>query len=253
MPVPAIPAIEADLIEVFSSLQGEGMLVGCRQIFLRFAGCNLDCAYCDTPFEPEEVCRVEIRPGSGNFDLWTNPVSLQRLLPLLEQWHAACPGAHHSISLTGGEPLLQGEVLQQWAPALKSIYPLFLETNGTLPEALEPLLAHLDWISMDIKLASVTGVPTPWERHATFLALATRVNCQVKVVVGEATTTDEIADVARMLRDCAPAVPLILQPVTLPDATMLSPTRLLEFQECAARIHPLVRVIPQTHRFLQLL
>lgn len=255
MPVPATPATEVDLelIEVFSSLQGEGMLVGCRQIFLRLAGCNLDCAYCDTPFQPAESCRVEIHPGSGKFELWPNPVSLQRLLSQLEQWRSACPGAHHSISLTGGEPLLQGEALRQWAPALKKLFPLFLETNGTLPEALEPLLSHLAWVSMDIKLASVTGVPTPWESHKEFLELAVRVNCQVKTVVGDATDTDEIAAVAHLLCDCAPDVPLILQPMTSPDASILSPLRLLELQECAARIHPFVRVIPQTHRFLQLL
>ena len=253
MPAPAIPEIRADLIEIFSSLQGEGMLVGCRQIFLRLAGCNLDCAYCDTPYQSTEVCRVESSPGSGHFDLWPNPVGLDALLPLLERWHSSFPGAHHSLSLTGGEPLLQRQVLQQWTPALKKLYPLFLETNGTLPEALEPILDDLAWVSMDIKLASVTGVPTPWDTHAKFLKLASRVNCQVKVVIGDATTLHEIETVARLLHDGAPAVPLILQPVTLQPAALLSPLRLLELQGCAARIHPLVRVIPQTHRFMQLL
>lgn len=253
MPMPATPAIEANLIEIFSSVQGEGMLVGCRQIFLRFAGCNLECAYCDTSFEPADSCRVETNPGSEEFEHWSNPVRLQHLLPLLEQWHASFPGAHHSISLTGGEPLLHGEVLRHWAPALKKLFPLFLETNGTLPDALEPLLEHLDWVSMDIKLESITGAPTPWESHKQFLTLAAHVNCQVKVVVGEATTADEIAAVADLLHGSAPAVPLILQPVTLPEARLPSPQRLLKLQACAARVHPLVRVIPQTHRFLQLL
>lgn len=254
MPVPVIPATEsANLIEIFSSLQGEGLLVGCRQIFLRLAGCNLDCAYCDTPFQPSESCRVETLPGSGTFEEWSNPVGLDLLLPLLERWRGDFPGAHHSLSLTGGEPLLQVGVLQQWAPALKQLFPLFLETNGTLPESLELVVDELSWVSMDIKLASLTGVPTPWGDHEKFLKLAARVNCQVKVVVGDATDLHEIETVARLLRDVAPAVPLILQPVTLPSATLLNPRRLLELQGCAARIHPLVRVIPQTHRFLQLL
>jgi len=37
------------IFEIFSSFQGEGTLVGRRQIFIRFAGCPLRCSYCDTP------------------------------------------------------------------------------------------------------------------------------------------------------------------------------------------------------------
>ena len=37
------------LSEVFSSIQGEGLYVGDRHLFVRFAGCNLNCQYCDTP------------------------------------------------------------------------------------------------------------------------------------------------------------------------------------------------------------
>ena len=40
--------MDAPIIEIFSSIQGEGLLIGERQIFVRFAGCNLDCTYCDT-------------------------------------------------------------------------------------------------------------------------------------------------------------------------------------------------------------
>ena len=86
MPVPATAQSEAELIEVFSSIQGEGMLVGCRQVFVRMAMCNLACSYCDTPYAPQPSCRVEDAPASGNFRNLPNPVSLETLYNILHGW-----------------------------------------------------------------------------------------------------------------------------------------------------------------------
>jgi 7-carboxy-7-deazaguanine synthase len=61
----------ARLIEVFSAIQGEGLNVGTRQIFIRFAICDLRCHYCDsahTWVAPNE-CRVEGTPGLRDFEI----------------------------------------------------------------------------------------------------------------------------------------------------------------------------------------
>jgi organic radical activating enzyme len=248
--MPATVSTEAELLEVFSSIQGEGVLVGCRQIFIRLAGCNLACAYCDTPFAPKPECRLEDAPGSEVFRGIPNPIPLEILYNILFQWQELLPGVHHSISLTGGEPLLQAAVLSEWLPVLRRLLPIQLETNGTLPEALPSLLPYLDHIAMDIKLASATGAPTPWEAHRLFLTLARERDCQVKIVVGEETPTAEVEGAAHLLREIAPAVPLILQPVTVKGEITISGQALLQLQTAAGRIHPPTRVIPQTHRFL---
>lgn len=249
-PTPATPPIEAQLLEVFSSIQGEGLLVGCRQVFLRLARCNLACAYCDTPFDLKADCRIEDAPGSGNFRSLPNPVSLETLDTILYHWRAAMPGVHHSLSVTGGEPLVQGESLGEWLPVLRRLFPIYLETNGTLPAALEPLLPHLDWIAMDLKLASMTGVPVPWEAHRDFLALARRCNCFVKVVVGEETSGEEVEEAADLVSAVAPEVSLVLQPVTIGGRLGMTAGQMLSLQTRAARRHPATRIIPQTHRFL---
>jgi 7-carboxy-7-deazaguanine synthase len=253
MPAPVMPRTEAQLLEVFSSIQGEGLLIGCRQIFVRMALCNRACRYCDTPFAPTASCRIEDAPGSGIFHDVANPVSLEVLAAILAEWVERGPGLHHSISLTGGEPLLQSEVLVSWLPALRKILPIHLETNGTLPDVLAPLLPHLDWISMDIKLASQTGQETPWTSHERFLRSAAGVSCCVKVVVGEETSVTEVERSARLVQRVAPAAPLILQPVTVHGGLGITASTLLDLQAHAARIHRQVRVIPQTHRFIGLL
>jgi organic radical activating enzyme len=253
MPAPASAKSEAQVLEVFSSIQGEGLLIGCRQIFVRLALCNLTCDYCDTPCEPTDACRIEDAPGSGNFRSVPNPLALETLYNILHPWNSQIPGLHHSISLTGGEPLMQGESLREWLPELREILPIHLETNGTLPAALEPLLPWLDWVSMDIKLPSQSGCATPWQLHCNFLALAREKSCQVKVVIGEETPAREVAAASRMVHEVAPDVPLILQPVTREGRVGMTPRTLLDLHTAAIRFHPHVRVIPQTHRFIGLL
>ncbi len=253
MPVPAMSQTDGQLIEVFSSIQGEGLLIGLRQIFVRFALCNLACRYCDTPFDVSDACRVETAPGSGSFFGLPNPVTLDVLSSLVADWDRRLPGGHHSISITGGEPLMQGQVLQSWLPVLRDLLPIHLETNGTLPDAFAPLVPHVDWVSMDIKLASQTGEPTPWLVHEEFLTLASERGCCVKVVVGAETTVEEVQQAAELVHRKAPSAPLILQPITMAGQVGTAATHLFRLQEQAACIHGLVKVIPQTHAFLGLL
>lgn len=253
MPVPAIPQIDIPLIETFSSIQGEGILVGCRQIFLRLPQCNLNCHYCDTPFAPSATCAIVGPHGHGQVQQLENPVSLPTLMEIFNQWCTAAPKAHHSFSITGGEPLLHAELLQRLLPELRKILPIYLETNGTLPEALEPLLPSLDWISMDIKLQSVTGQATDWQNHRRFLKLANRTNCYVKIVVGQDSLKTEIEQTASLVSNIDSEIPLILQPVTIDGKVAVKANRLLQMQEQAAAIHANVRIIPQTHIYLGLI
>lgn len=253
MPARPIPVTEADLIEIFSSIQGEGPLIGFRQLFIRFAGCNLSCQYCDTPFAPVAECRVETSPGSELFHGVPNPFGREKVERLVKNWVEFHPGLHHSLSLTGGEPLLHRTVLHDWLPALRQYLPIYLETNGTLPEQLALLLPLVDFISMDIKLPSTSAQGDLWDKHRDFLRIAKAKPTFVKVVFDRQTPLAEIERAATLVAETAPEVDLILQPRTLPEGIDLTTQDLLKAQQAAAAIHRRTRIIPQTHNFLGLI
>lgn len=238
--------------EIFSSIQGEGMLSGCRQIFVRLTDCNLECTYCDTNHTRSGVCHVETYPGSSTLLDRDQQFTIQQLSNVVADWKRQLPHTHHSISLTGGEPLLYSDILVEWLPELRKLFPVHLETNGTMPQALATIVDLLDFISMDMKLPSTSGcTENLWELHHLFLNVAQRTNVSVKVVVGDETSENEIAMVCDSISDINSNVPLFLQPVTLVDGTVaISRSHLFHLQELASLRLPYVRVVPQMHKLL---
>lgn len=228
------------------------MLAGCRQIFVRLTGCNLGCRYCDTDFEPSAICHVESAPGSGIFINHPPPLSLHNVSALIEEWCLQLPGAHHSVSITGGEPLIHADTLVQWLPDFRKILPIHLETNGTLSDALKLVNRYLDYISMDMKLPSTAACSESlWGDHARFLQGAQGKHVSVKVVIGETTPDNEIRQVCELIAAVDATVPLFLQPLSLPDGTIGIPaSHVLHLQGVASARLPDVRVIPQMHKLL---
>lgn len=228
------------------------MLVGLRQVFLRFRGCNLTCDYCDTPTAcTAEPCLVEQAPGRRDFIPTPNPVALEQIVSLVDGWQHGWPRVHHSISITGGEPLLSHAALQFWLPELKSLLPVYLETNGIMHAALRLVIDHVDIVGMDIKIPSTSGCTDLWDDHRSFLEIAAEKNVFVKVVVGEQTQDWEILRASEMVAAVDRQIPLILQPITGSGVKVgVNPVRALEFQEIACRQLCEVRIIPQTHKFM---
>ncbi|MEA5579745.1 7-carboxy-7-deazaguanine synthase QueE [Nodularia harveyana UHCC-0300] len=252
----------ARLIEVFSAIQGEGLNVGTRQIFLRFALCDLRCHFCDSAhtWNAPATCRIERSPGLRDFEIHSNPVPLPMLLQWVERQNLPC--LHDSISLTGGEPLLHAAFLKEFLPQVRSLtkLPIYLESGGHRPEQLAMILPYLDSVGMDLKLPSVSG-ESLWQEHTKFLQLCadSHLNTFVKIIIAENTNPAELEHSAAMVADISPDIPVFLQPVTplpasaqLTEMPVLAPTpeKVLTWQALMKQFIPQVRVIPQTHKML---
>lgn len=239
--------MRAELAEVFSSIQGEGKYVGYRQVFVRFAGCNLACAYCDTPQSRAagEASLIETAPGSRDFAAMPNPLPVADLAACINRLLAQ---PHHSVSLTGGEPLCQAGAIAALAPLVDA--PLYLETNGTMPEKLAAVLPHIDIVSMDIKLPSTAGREY-WDEHRRFLELATACDVFVKMVVSAETEDAEFFTALELIAAIDAGIPLIIQPVTpLGGVRPLAPEDLSKRQAQALSRLRDVRAIGQTHKYM---
>jgi len=245
--------------EVFSAIQGEAALVGTRQVFLRMTGCNIRCAYCDQPEALEKrpgPCRIERTPGRRNWDRVESPLAIESVVDAVDRLWRAMP--HHSVSVTGGEPLMQSKRLAGLFPMLAELgMPLMAETNGTLVHGLEELIGWLTYVSMDVKLPSVDGERVDPSLQQRFLDVALRagVDTWVKIVVGAHTDTDELSKAVAMVAEAAGRTPgaepvIYLQPVTPFAAVTRAPTPddVLTLQELALWRYPHVRVVPQTHK-----
>lgn len=242
---------EAPLYEVFSSVQGEATRVGERHLFVRMAGCDLECRFCDTPASRRvpEACRVHF---PGREELQPNPIPAARLLDAVRRLDAEA-GPHHAVALTGGEPLLFVDYLRPLAETWRAAgLPVLLETGGHRPRELARMLDAVDYVMADVKIASSSGHETDDETARAFLRLAARRECAVKVVVSRRTSAAEAERCARIVADAAPAAPLVLQPVSGSKFDPPSGEHLLALQRAAMRFHRDVRVIPQVHRSLHL-
>ncbi len=228
--------LKAPVIEVFSSIQGEGIFLGARQAFVRFKDCNMNCAFCD---EPRNLDAKEYTPSE-----------LLRAVKMLEREREP----HHSVSLTGGEPLLYVEFLKEFLPLLKKNgMKVYLETNGTLPDDLQKVIGLVDIVAMDFKLPSSTGEKACWNEHALFLKIALRKKVFVKAVVTPNTTAEDIKKAALIISRANRKVPFILQPATpvRPLEKNVDTQRLVGFLDIASRNNlENTRVIPQIHKIL---
>ena len=120
------------IAEIFYSLQGEGALVGVPSVFIRTSGCNLRCAWCDTPY-------ASWQPEGGEQDL-------DQILGAVRSFSAA-----RHVVVTGGEPMIAPEIVPLTVRLRALGLHITVETAGTVFQPVE-----CDLMSISPKLANST-------------------------------------------------------------------------------------------------
>lgn len=166
--------------EIYKSIQGEGFLTGTESVFVRVAGCNLRCGFCDTPF--------------ASWSPEGEDLSVDEILGQV----TALTCRH--VVLTGGEPLLFAEMLPLCQQLREAGHWLTIETAGTL---YLPLACDLMSISPKLSNSAPTAaIATPWrarhERTRENLGVVRRLVAdyayQFKFVVGSRRDCDEVLE-----------------------------------------------------------
>jgi organic radical activating enzyme len=236
--------------EVFRSFQGEGPFVGIPQVFLRMAGCSLRCSYCDTAWARERVPECVLR-GVGPEERLANPIETDELVSSIRLFVEAAPRVH-SLSITGGEPLEQGEFLCAFLRQFRSsAVPVYLETNGLVKHAAAEVAPLVDIVSLDIKLPSLCGGEDFFDIYRDVLPFFRQRDLFCKIAIAEGFEMDEFIEAVRLIASFDRATLLVIQPATASaSCRAVSPDTLFECYCNAALVLDDVRVIPQCHRLM---
>ena len=220
-----------NVMEIYRSVQGEGLLMGAPTTFVRFFACNLRCSWCDTKYS------WSVREGGT----W------ESLAPeaIAEQIHEL--GAHHVV-LTGGEPMLQKD-LASLAHILKDQgHHLTVETNTTIFRA--GTIPLIDLWSLSPKLPSAGEDYLNHPVIAQFLATLRPDQQQWKFVLRDDADEQRLRSLLLRYPLFAEArLPIILQP----EGDAATPNYPAALERLAERVRDpfwntyAVRVLPQLH------
>lgn len=217
----------AKIKEIFSSIQGEGIYIGVKQLFIRFCGCNLSCSYCDTDFDIQN----------------SKTYTIDELTEIVKQ-NSDC----HSVSLTGGEPLLNADYLEEFLP--KCTLPVYLETNATLAEELDKIIDYVDYIAADIKIPSCCGGIPHWIEHDKFFSIASQKILFAKIVFNSDITDDEIKKSTELAKKYN--IELVLQPMCNSNSIAIDTNTIESVFDKYLINYKKVRLIPQVHKMLNI-
>ena len=216
------------IVEVFQSLQGEGLLIGLPMIFVRLWGCDMACTWCDTRYSwaPEYK-------NSTKREHYTPSGLAERLLSF--QTHAKW------VNFTGGEPTLWAAEISETVDLLPRNFQTCIQTNGRKWH--EELFSKLSRICMDMKC------PKSGEKSDEKLLSKLRASDEVKFTIFD---QDDLRVALDIHEQNPTKAAVVFQPVILSTENFdvyLARSRWLA-EEIQRRGYSDIRVLPQWHQLL---
>lgn len=232
----------AKLSEIFTSIEGEGILFGTKTMFVRLAGCPLKCYWCDTPYA---------LPLDSGSDYSINEVKNL----ILKNLH---PNTY-KVNFTGGEPLVQHEAVIELAKFVRGKgIKTYLESACYDSSKFAKVLPYIDLVKIEFKLKDSKVVD---EKHYGSL-LKNELDClgmavnngkttYIKVVVTNSSNLKEFKElVHEVFRVAKPdeIAGFIIQPSYKIDEPTLDV--LFGFYDAVYPLYDQVRVVPQLHKII---
>lgn len=230
------------LSEIFTSVEGEGILYGTKTLFVRLAGCPFKCFYCDTP----EALPMD----SGNeFTIEDACSHIDKNLK----------NNTYKVNFTGGEPLVQNEAVFEMAKYVKSRnIPTYLESSCYDSKKFQSVLPFIDYIKIEFKTPDSEFVePQHYSDliknalECLKLAINSHKITYIKIVVSSKTEPNHIKELTEKIFKVISKGEIsgfIIQPTHGISEPSLE--KLLEFYDIVYPFYTQVRVVPQLHKII---
>ena len=208
--------------EIFRSVQGEGLHTGLPTVFVRLAGCDLRCRWCDTPYA------LDSKEGT--------PLEISEILEEIRKTGLEL------VCITGGEPLIQEETPDLVRTLISDGFRVDVETNGASDISVLPLQSESLLISIDVK------TPSSGESRSFLLSNLKKLgkSDQIKFIIED---KEDLDFTFSFLEETPPPCNVILTPCSNKGGEMIS-KRLLDNLN-NTQIRPLREVLKRTRLMIQ--
>ena len=234
--------MNARIFEIFTSIEGEGILYGTKTLFVRFAGCPYSCFYCDT---------LDALPLDSGKEY-----SITEACNLID---SNLQDNTFKVNFTGGEPLIQHEAVSELAKHVKARgLPTYLESACFDSKKFLYVLPSIDFVKIEFKTIESEFID---EKHYPELlrntleclqaAVEAKKTTYIKIVVSSKTESGSFKEILEQIFKIISRENIsgfIIQPTT----SLSEPTleQLLEFYDLVYPYYDEVRVVPQLHKVI---